>query len=59
MEQITGIERPGSLPRVFLRVGERIFGQVPTPERLMAQRLSAAPRQSPITSKATASTPRG
>jgi len=36
MEQI---ERPGVLIRAFFKIGERMFGQVPTPERLMAHRL--------------------
>jgi hypothetical protein len=39
MEQIAKIERPGVLTRTFFKIGERMFGQVPTPERLMAQRL--------------------
>lgn len=30
---------PGLLTRAFFKIGERIFGQVPTPERVMAQRL--------------------
>jgi len=29
----------GLLTRAFFKIGERIFGQVPTPERVMAQRL--------------------
>jgi hypothetical protein len=36
MERIANIERPGLLTRIFFRIGERMFGQVPTPERLMA-----------------------
>ncbi len=39
MEQIAKIERPGFLTRMFFRIGARMFGQVPTPERLMAHRL--------------------
>jgi hypothetical protein len=39
MEQIARIERPGMLTRIFFKLGERMFGQVPTPERLMARRL--------------------
>jgi hypothetical protein len=39
MEQIATIERPGLLTRIFFRIGARLFGQVPTPERLMAHRL--------------------
>jgi hypothetical protein len=39
MQQIARIERPGLLTRIFFRIGARLFGQVPTPERLMAHRL--------------------
>jgi hypothetical protein len=39
MEQVARIERPGVLARTFFRIGERMFGQVPTPERLMARRM--------------------
>jgi hypothetical protein len=39
MQQIATIERPGLLTRIFFRIGVRLFGQVPTPERLMAHRL--------------------
>ena len=39
MEQIGKIERPSLLTRMFFRIGERMFGRVPTPERLMAHRL--------------------
>ena len=39
MEQIAKLERPGVLTRTFFKIGERLFGQVPTPERLMAHRL--------------------
>jgi hypothetical protein len=39
MEQIAQFKRPGVLTRIFFRIGERLFGQVPTPERLMAHRL--------------------
>ncbi len=39
MEQIALFERPGVLTRTFLKIGKRMFGQVPTPERLMAHRL--------------------
>ena len=31
MEQIAKIERPGLLTRMFFRIGERMFGRVPTP----------------------------
>ena len=33
------IERPGAVTRAFFKIGERMFGKVPTPERLMAQRM--------------------
>jgi hypothetical protein len=39
MEQTVGLEHPGLVTRAFFKLGERMFGQVPTPERLMAQRL--------------------
>ena len=39
MAHIAQIKRPGLLTRIFFKIGERMFGQVPTPERLMAQRL--------------------
>lgn len=32
------VEEPGLLVRAFYKVGERLFGKVPTPERLMAHR---------------------
>ncbi len=40
MERIREVERPGFAIRAFYKIGERMFGQVPTPERLMAHRLS-------------------
>jgi hypothetical protein len=33
------IERPGIVTRILFRIGARMFGQVPTPQRLMAHRL--------------------
>jgi hypothetical protein len=39
MERITDVEHPGPVTRAFFRIGERMFGQVPTPERVMAHRL--------------------
>jgi hypothetical protein len=39
MERITDVDRPGPVTRAFFRIGERMFGQVPTPERVMAHRL--------------------
>jgi hypothetical protein len=38
MERIAAVERPGFLTRIFFKIGERMFGRVPTPERLMAHR---------------------
>ena len=39
MERISEIERPGIAVRTFYKIGERMFGRVPTPERIMAHRL--------------------
>ena len=39
MTQTVGLERPGLLTRAFFKIGERMFGQVPTPARLMAKRM--------------------
>jgi hypothetical protein len=39
MAHVAHIKRPGLLTRACFKIGERMFGQVPTPERLMAQRL--------------------
>jgi hypothetical protein len=39
MTHVTTAHRPGLLTRVFFRIGARMFGQVPTPQRLMAHRL--------------------
>ena len=33
------IERPGPALRAFYKIGERMFGAVPTPERIMARRM--------------------
>jgi hypothetical protein len=38
MERTAEVERPGLAMRAFYKIGERMFGQVPTPERLMAHR---------------------
>jgi hypothetical protein len=38
MERIARIQRPGVLTRIFFKIGERMFGKVPTPELLMAHR---------------------
>ncbi len=39
MGRISEIERPGVMTRTFYKVGQRMFGKVPTPERIMAHRL--------------------
>ena len=39
MASIAPVDRPGMLTRTFFKIGERMFGQVPTPERFMAHRL--------------------
>jgi hypothetical protein len=39
MQPIENVERPGLLTRLCFKVGERMFGRVPTPARLMARRL--------------------
>ena len=39
MELISEIDRPGIAVRTFYKIGERMFGKVHTPERLMAHRL--------------------
>ena len=36
--RITEVERPGLVTKAFYKVGERMFGMVPTPERAMAHR---------------------
>jgi len=39
MGRIAEMERPGITVRAFYKIGERMFGKVPTPERLMAHRV--------------------
>jgi len=39
MERIADTQRPGVMTRALFKLGERMFGKVPTPERLMARRL--------------------
>jgi hypothetical protein len=39
MQRISEIERPGLAVRAFYKVGERLFGKVPTTERVMAHRV--------------------
>jgi hypothetical protein len=38
MSRISEIERPGLGLRIAYRIGERMFGVVPTPEKVMAHR---------------------
>jgi hypothetical protein len=38
MSRISTIERPGLALRVAYRIGARLFGVVPTPEKVMAHR---------------------
>jgi hypothetical protein len=39
MQRISEVERPGLAVRAFYKVGERLFGKVPTTERVMAHRV--------------------
>jgi hypothetical protein len=39
MSRISEVERPGLAVSAFYKIGERMFGQVPTPERVMAHRV--------------------
>ena len=39
MPRISEVEHPGLATRAFYKIGERMFGRVPTPERIMAHRL--------------------
>ena len=39
MERISEVQRPGLAVRAFYKIGERMFGMVPTPERVMAHRV--------------------
>jgi len=39
MERIADSERQGMVTRALFKLGQRMFGKVPTPERLMARRL--------------------
>ena len=38
MHQIQEVQRRGFMLRLFYKIGERIYGKVPAPERLMAHR---------------------
>lgn len=37
--RISEVDRPGLAVRAFYKIGERMFGMVPTPERIMAHRV--------------------
>ena len=37
-ERIAPVENPGLVLKAFYAVGRRLFGQVPTPQKLMAHR---------------------
>ncbi len=39
MARMSTVEKPGLAVRACYAVGERLFGAVPTPERIMAHRL--------------------
>ena len=39
MEQAMGLDHPGVAARACFKLGERMFGHVPTPARLMARRM--------------------
>ncbi len=39
MALIAEVERPGLVNRIFYGIGRRMFGQVPTPERIIAHRV--------------------
>jgi hypothetical protein len=39
MQRISEVEQPGLAVRTFYKIGERMFGAVPTPERIMAHRV--------------------
>jgi hypothetical protein len=39
MQRISEVERPGLMVKAFYKIGERLFGAVPTPERIMAHRV--------------------
>ena len=39
MPGITEVDRPGLAVRAFYKIGERMFGAVPTPQRIMAHRV--------------------
>ena len=39
MKRISEVERPGLAVRAFYKIGARLFGTVPTTERVMAHRV--------------------
>ncbi|MGH7308085.1 MAG: hypothetical protein ACREK6_05255 [Candidatus Rokuibacteriota bacterium] len=38
MQRVTPVENPGLTLRAFYAIGQKMFGQVPTPEKIMAHR---------------------
>lgn len=38
MKRISEVDQPGWVVRACYRIGERLFGTVPTPERILAHR---------------------
>jgi len=39
MQRISEVDQPGLVGRACYKIGERMFGAVPTPERIMAHRV--------------------
>ena len=39
MTRISEVERPGLATRALYGIGKALFGQVPTPQRIMAHRI--------------------
>ena len=39
MQRISEVDQPGLAVRALYKIGERMFGAVPTPERIMAHRV--------------------
>ena len=39
MSRMSEVANPGVAGRLFYRIGDRMFGAVPTPEKLMAHRM--------------------
>ncbi len=43
MQRISEVDRPGLAVGAFYKIGERMLGAVPTPERIMAHRVPLLP----------------